>query len=77
MQLSDSERDAILEAAAPLPPLLRDEFEQKAIAELARISPDCRGPGVTFRVLRDVQREFLRGGLAAIGASRAKYASRM
>jgi hypothetical protein len=32
-----------------------------------------RGPGLVYRVVAEVQRDFLKGGLAAIGTGRGKW----
>jgi hypothetical protein len=56
LRLSDAELDAVLAAARPITPDRRDAFLQA----IANILADQRelGPGVVFRIIRDVQREF-------------------
>jgi hypothetical protein len=55
LKLSDAELDVVMRAAAPLPYHTRDAFLQQVASTLARYNGDL-GPGVVFRVARDVQR---------------------
>jgi hypothetical protein len=56
VRLSDSELDAVMAAARPLPVERRDAFLQAVASALQ----GCRevGPGVVYRVAAQVQREF-------------------
>jgi hypothetical protein len=56
IRLSDSELDAVMAAARPLPVERRDAFLQAVAGALQ----GCReiGPGVVYRVAAQVQREF-------------------
>lgn len=56
IRLSDSELDAILQAARPIAPRDRDGFLQAVASELSRCGEI--GPGVVYRVVKDVQRRF-------------------
>lgn len=58
LRLTDSEMDAVFDAARPLAPDLRDPF-LRAVAHA--LQQDCAGevgPGSVARVCREVQREF-------------------
>jgi hypothetical protein len=55
IRLSDSELDAVMAAARPLPVDRRDAFLQAVAAELRGREI---GPGVVYRVAAQVQREF-------------------
>jgi hypothetical protein len=65
IRLSDSELDAVLAAARPLPVERRDAFLQAVAAEL-----DGRqlGPGLVHRICADVQRAFFEPPALAAGA---------
>jgi hypothetical protein len=54
VRLTDSELDQVMAAARPLPVHARDAFLQHVASELKR----CNGvgPGVVFRIVRDVQK---------------------
>jgi|RhiMetdeSRZDD1v2_1073273.scaffolds.fasta_scaffold3115180_1 hypothetical protein len=58
LSLSDAELDVILNLARPLEPTLRDPFLRSVAAELGR-HRDI-GPGLVFRIGRELQREFFR-----------------
>jgi hypothetical protein len=56
IRLSDSELDAVMAAARPLPVERRDAFLQQVASSLQ----NCRelGPGVVYRVVAETQRAF-------------------
>jgi hypothetical protein len=56
IRLTDSELDAVLQAAAPIAVDRRDAFLQQVAASLGA----CRelGPGVVYRVVAETQRAF-------------------
>ena len=56
LRLTDSELDAVFAAARPLAPHLRDEFLQ-AVADALSGQHEL-GPGVVFRILRDLQKRY-------------------
>ena len=56
IRLSDSELDAVLDAARPLDVRVRDAFLQQVASELARC--DEVGPGVVHRICATAQRTF-------------------
>jgi hypothetical protein len=55
LRLTDAELTAVFDAARPLPVHARDAFLQQVASTLARCNGDV-GPGVVFRICRDVQR---------------------
>jgi hypothetical protein len=57
LKLSDDELDQVMAAARPLPLHARDAFLQRIAVELSRCNGNV-GPGVVFRICRDVQRIF-------------------
>jgi hypothetical protein len=57
--LSDSELDVIMTLAQPIDPAMRDPFLRAVAIELARYQPEAIGPGLTNRVGRELQRQFL------------------
>jgi len=54
--LSDSELDAVLAAARPLPVAVREPFLQ--VVAIALSGHDVVGPGVVHQVCRELQRQF-------------------
>jgi hypothetical protein len=54
--LTDDEVDAVLAAARPIANDRRDAFLQAVADALAGLSE--LGPGATYRVIRDVQKQF-------------------
>ena len=56
IRLSDSELDAVMAAARPVPVEMRDPFLQAVAHALS--GRDEIGPGVVFQVCRDLQRQF-------------------
>jgi hypothetical protein len=56
LKLTDSEMDALLNAARPIDPNRRDEFLQACAAALSDLNE--RGPGATYRVIRETQRRY-------------------
>jgi hypothetical protein len=56
VKLSDSELDAVVAAARPLPIDLRDRFLHAVAHELSGRA--VVGPGVVHRVCRELQRQF-------------------
>jgi hypothetical protein len=55
VRLSDSELDAVMTAARPLPVERRDAFLQQIASTLSNCGE--LGPGVVYRVIAQVQRE--------------------
>jgi hypothetical protein len=58
IKLTDDEMNAVYAACRPLPVADRDAFLQ-ALADALRQRGEI-GPGVVYRVIRDVQRRFFR-----------------
>jgi hypothetical protein len=56
IRLSDSELDAVMAAARPIAPELRDAFLHSVARALA--SRGEIGPGIVARTCRELQREF-------------------
>jgi hypothetical protein len=56
LRLSDAELDALYRAARPIAQDRRDAFLQAVADALAGLSE--LGPGATYRVIRDVQKQF-------------------
>jgi hypothetical protein len=65
--LPDELHDVIAGDALPLPPSPRDAFPQGLAVQLARYPVDARGPDLTHRLGRDLQRRFLKDGPLAVG----------
>ena len=59
LALSDEEMDAVLRAAAPIAPELRDAFLVGVADALAKCAAERRGPGTLYCIVRDLQRRFL------------------
>lgn len=59
LSLSDEELNAIISLARPIEAAMRDAFLRGMAKELARYR-DSIGPGLIFRVGKQLQREFLR-----------------
>jgi hypothetical protein len=57
IKLTDAELDAVFAAAAPLPLASRDPFLCAVANALSAISE--RGPGVVFRICRELQHRFM------------------
>ena len=57
LHLSDTELSILMDAARPIPPAARDGFLHAVSAALAQ-HPGEIGPGIVYRVTRDVQRKF-------------------
>jgi hypothetical protein len=72
LKLSDAELDVVMRAAAPLPYHTRDAFLQQVASTLARYNGDL-GPGVVFRVARDVQRIYFDAPDLSHGHDGGKY----
>jgi hypothetical protein len=72
---SDEELNAITTLAAVLPHNMRSEFLQRVANKLSEYPPQGRGAGLVYRLAVEVQRDFLRGGLIAVGvgAKSGKY----
>jgi hypothetical protein len=58
LSLSDEELDIVFNLARPLEPALRDSFLRAVASELARY--EALGPGIVFRVGKQLQRDFFR-----------------
>jgi hypothetical protein len=56
IRLSDSELDAVMSAARPIPVDRSDAFLQEVASELQRCGEI--GPGAVFKVCREIQRRF-------------------
>ena len=59
--------------ASALPPASRDGFLRQLAGKLGGYPPEARGPGLVYRIAAEVQRDFLKGGLAAVGTGRGKW----
>ena len=55
LRLNDEELDIVMRAARPLEVNRRDGFLQEVAAELERCNGNV-GPGIVFKICRDVQR---------------------
>jgi hypothetical protein len=73
LSLNDSELSALMDAAAPLAPDVRDLFVKQVASELASRRADEVGPGLIYRTLRDVQRRFWQPPDLARGNETSKY----
>jgi hypothetical protein len=58
LSLSDEELDIVINLSRPLEPELRDPFLRAVATELRRYK--AIGPGIIFRVGKQLQREFFR-----------------
>ncbi|HEY2534838.1 MAG TPA: hypothetical protein VGJ20_44195 [Xanthobacteraceae bacterium] len=67
---SDEETYMLSTLSTALPPALRDGFLQLVANKLATYAPEARGIGLVYRLAVEVQRDFLKGGFAAVGVSR-------
>jgi hypothetical protein len=56
IRLTDSELDAVMAAARPLPVAQRDAFLRQVASDLGGCAE--LGPGVVYRVAAHIQREF-------------------
>ncbi len=56
ISLSDAELDAVMAAATPLAPALRDEFLRAVARELSTHGEI--GPGLVYRAIKVVQRQY-------------------
>jgi hypothetical protein len=72
LKLTDAELDAVLAAARPLPVHVRDGFLQAVAVALQGCGE--LGPGVVFRVVRDVQRRYFDAPLDTVHSGVSKYA---
>jgi hypothetical protein len=71
LSLSDAELDIVFNLTRPLEPQLRDPFLRAVALELARY--EAIGPGLIFRVGKQLQREFFRAASTRDGFN-SKYA---
>jgi hypothetical protein len=71
LSLSDDELDIVFNLARPLEPQLRDPFLRAVALELERY--EAIGPGLIFRVGKQLQREFFRPPMTHDGFN-SKYA---
>jgi hypothetical protein len=71
LSLSDQELDVLMNLAKPLDPQLRDPFLRSVATELARY-PEV-GPGLIFRIGKQLQREFFRAPSVRDGSFSSKY----
>ena len=55
---SDDELEALLSLSEPIPPSRRDEY-LRAVAALVGQHPE-HGPGLCFRIARELQSQFMR-----------------
>jgi hypothetical protein len=58
LRLTDAELDAVMNAARPLDPGLRDPFLQAVATALQQDCSGEIGPGTVARVCREMQRQF-------------------
>jgi hypothetical protein len=58
LRLNDAELDAVMNAARPLDPALRDPFLQAVANALQQQECGEIGPGTVARVCRELQRQF-------------------
>jgi len=74
LRFSNEEMESITALASALPPATRGEFLQLVAAKLSEHPAEVRGVGLVHRLAAEVQRDFLRGGLLAVGVARSgKY----
>lgn len=66
ISLTDDEMTAILAASQPLEPDDRVPFLEAVVAAVARLA--VRGPGSTFRIIRETQRAHFHPPLEAAGS---------
>jgi hypothetical protein len=71
IRLSDSELDAVMAAARPLAPHLRDAFLQHVAGALSTCAEV--GPGTVSRVCREAQKKFFDPPLATEPGKVSKY----
>jgi hypothetical protein len=65
---TDEEINSISALASALPLFTRGRFLQWLASQLsASYPPHVRGPGLVYRLAVEVERDFLRGGSAAVG----------
>lgn len=64
---SDEEMRTLSALALGLPPVLRDGFVRLVAAKLSDYPPQALGPGLLHRLAVEVRRNFLKGGVAAVG----------
>jgi hypothetical protein len=72
LSLSDQELDIVMNLARPLDRDLRDPFLRSVASELERYQEI--GPGLVFRVGKQLQREFLRPPSGHDASFLSKYA---
>ena len=74
VRLSDTELQAVMIYAQPLPHDLRDPF-LRAVAHELLSGPDVIGPGTVHRVCKEQQRVFMNGAWPDVSRSRdvSKY----
>jgi hypothetical protein len=64
---SDDEMETLTTLASGLPPAVRDGFVQLVAAKLSDYPPQALGPGLLYRLAVEVRRNFLKGGVVAVG----------
>lgn len=64
---SDEEMETLSTLASALPPAIRDGFVQLVAAKLSDYPPRALGPGLLYRLAVEVRRNFLKGGVVAVG----------
>jgi hypothetical protein len=78
LSFTDEELNSLTNLASALPVPMRGGFLECVAAKLAIHAPELRGPGLVHRLGIEAQKEFLRGGMIAVGVSpkfrRGKYA---
>jgi hypothetical protein len=72
---SDEEMKTLSTLALGLPPMVRDGFLRLVADKLSGYPLGARGPGLLHRLAIEVRRNFLKGGVIAIG--RGAKCSRM
>jgi hypothetical protein len=72
LSFTDEELASLNTLASVLPPPDRSGFLRLVASMLAAHPPGARSPGLLHRLAVEAQREFLKGGLVAVGGSK-KY----
>ena len=70
LSFTDEEMNSITAVALPLPPAARGDFLQLVANKLSGYPLQGRGAGLVYRLAVEVQRDFLRGGLIAVGVGK-------
>jgi hypothetical protein len=72
ISFTEEEMNSITALASALPPVARGDFLQLVANKLSGYPPQGRGAGLVYRLAVEAQRDFLRGGLIAVGGKSGK-----